>query len=252
MVKVILDAKEWISLLSSFGTLINDVELNVTENEIDYLTAHSTHAIRYSKHYGDAIKDTGKIAFTDLKNTMAFLKKSKGDVTVSQLSNKIVIQNQKKSINIPSYECKSSQLSQTLSQLLVNSEAERWEKFGRKTILNCHANADFAELVSSLSVAKGLDKESDYLIKFNAEENELALQVKKTGGVSFTCYVNTTDSEGGNETVSSSFGQWLLDALSCVEKGNARFHLGSGTPLIIVQDDDEGLWEKTILIIDQE
>ena len=250
MVKVVLDAKEWISILSSFGSLIEDVEINATENELDYLVGHSTHAVRYNKIYGDAIKNTGRIAFTDLKNTMAFLKKSKGDVTISQLSNKIVIQNQKKSISIPSYECKSSQLSQTLSRLLVESEENNWEKFGRKVVLNCHADADFTELVSSLSVAKGLNKESDYLIKFNAEENELALQVKKTGGIAFTCYVNTTNSEGGNGTVSSSFGQWLLDALSCLSEGEAQFHLGSGTPLIIIQEGED--WERTVLIIDQE
>ena len=80
MVKVVLDAKEWISILSSFGSLIEDVEINATENELDYLVGHSTHAVRYNKIYGDAIKNTGRIAFTDLKNTMAFLKKSKGDI----------------------------------------------------------------------------------------------------------------------------------------------------------------------------
>ena len=66
MVKVVLDAKEWISILSSFGSLIEDVEINATENELDYLVGHSTHAVRYSKVYDDAIKDTGRIAFTDL------------------------------------------------------------------------------------------------------------------------------------------------------------------------------------------
>ena len=209
MVKVVLDAKEWVDVLSSFGGIISDIEINATDSGLDYLVGHSTHAVRYSKSYEGAVKATGRIAFTDLKNTMAFLKKSKGDVTISQLSNKIVIQNQKKSINIPSYECKSAQLSQTLSRLLVESEENGWEKFGRKVVLNCHAEADFSELISSLSVAKGLDKESDYLIKYNAEEDELALQVKKTGGISFTCYVNTTNSEGVNSTVTSSFGKWF-------------------------------------------
>ena len=250
MVKVVLDAKEWVDVLSSFGGIISDIEINATDSGLDYLVGHSTHAVRYSKSYEGAVKATGRIAFTDLKNTMAFLKKSKGDVTISQLSNKIVIQNQKKSISIPSYECKSAQLSQTLSRLLVESEENGWEKFGRKVVLNCHAEADFSELISSLSVAKGLDKESDYLIKYNAEEDELALQVKKTGGISFTCYVNTTNSEGVNSTVTSSFGKWLLDALSCLSNGNSQFHLGNGTPLIILQEGDD--WERTILIIDQE
>lgn len=250
MVKVVLDAKEWINILSSFGDIITDVEINATDEGLKYLVGHSTHAIRYSKTYEEAVKVTGMITFTDLKNTMAFLKKAKGDVTISQLSNKIVIQNQKKSINIPSYECKSSQLSHTLSRLLVESEENNWEKFGRKVQLNCHAEADFSELISSLSVAKGLDKESDYLIKYNAEEDELALQVKKTGGISFICYVNTLNSQGINGTVSSSFGKWLLDALSCLSNGNSQFHLGNGTPLIILQDGDG--WERTVLIIDQE
>tara|TARA_R110002051_G_scaffold312065_1_gene386924 strand:+ start:504 stop:1286 length:783 start_codon:yes stop_codon:yes gene_type:complete len=250
MTKVSLDSKEWLSLLSSFGTKIDDIELTVSTNKISYLVSDKTHAVRYYKTYADGITNTGKLVFTDLKNVKAFLSKSSGDVTISQMRNKIVLQNGKKSMTIPVHSCNSSQLSQTISKLLVDCENTGWILFGKKTNLDNHADANFSELVNSLSVAKGLNKDSDYFIKFNAEENELALQVKKTGDASFLCYVNTENSEGTNDTITSSFGSWVLDALSSLEHGTSRFHFGNSTPLLVRQEGDT--WEKTILIIDQE
>jgi|TARA_B100000073_G_scaffold187951_1_gene155612 hypothetical protein len=251
MTKVTLDSKEWVALLSSFGTKIEDIELTVSANKISYLVSHSTHAVRFNKTYSTGIESTGFLVFTDLKNTKAFLNKSKGDVTISQMRNRIVLQNGKKSMTLPVHSCNSSQLSQTISKLLIDCEEKDWALFGKKTVLDNHADANLSELVDSLSVAKGLNKDSDYTMKFNAEENELLLQVRKTGGVSFSCYVNTENSDGGNSTVSSSFGSWLLDALSSL-KGNhtSRIHLGDSTPIIIEQNGDG--WDTTLLIIDQE
>ena len=252
MVKVVLDAKVWKSILSSIGDRMEDVRIVASSDDyIEYDAALSTHYIHYKQKHDDAVKAAGNLTFSDMKKTNAFLSKSKGDVIVSELNNKLVMQNGSKKISIPVQSCKTAQLAPTMSRLVLECETGQWRKFGRNTELSTHGKVLFSDLIDGANIAKSLSVDSEFQIKANAEESEIVLHAYKRGGSALTCSADVQDAEGPNHTIVSSFGSWLLSALSVLDnKTLSTFHCGDAAPLIVVQSGED--WERKVVVIDQE
>jgi len=245
--------------LSGVNEAVKDLKIEVKGGEnphLSYSFAAMTHYFEAKDGIPEAVvKADGELIFSDIPKAIAFLKKSKGDVLVKQmLNNRLSIASGKKKITIPCFEVNSSQLVGKYSRLLDACEKSGGVQFSTATLSLC-ANFQMKEIKDIASMAKLIPKDADYKVQANATENEMMVKVSKGGNASLFANADLEDTEGGEGTITSSFGHWLLPCLMMLGDGKTKIYMGNGTPLILnqgVHEDYDGGSSRTLVVIDQE
>ena len=245
--------------LSAVNDAVKDLKIEVKGGEnpsLSYSFAAMTHYLEVTDDIPEAVvKNDGELIFSDIPKKIAFLKKSKGDVVVKQmLNNRLSIASGKKKITIPCFEVNSSQLVGKYSRLLDAGEKSGGVQFST-AVLSLGARFNMKEIKDIASMGKLIPKDAEYKVQANATENEVMVKVSKGGNASLFATADLEDTEGGEGTITSSFGHWLLPCLMMMNDGKAKMYMGDGTPLILNQGVDEnhdGGFSRTLVVIDQE
>jgi len=239
MTKILVDRKELMTFLTSFGKGVTDVRMDCVGDRITVEVAFSQYYLR-KQITGITVQEEGAIHIANLEKAVAFLKASSQDnVLLRQVTpvKPLHIEAGGNKLQLPSTDdILSASKAVIVRKLLEKASAVGWSEFSG-AILNVHATVQTKDLIS-LSGMKGLvSDDSQYKLRVHCGENDLGIVAGKAATGRIFTTLSITDSDGPSATVETHFGSWLPTCLKFLDEGSARLHMGDDELSIFEQDD---------------
>ena len=133
---------------------------------------------------------------------------------------------------------------------LVNEAGEtNWESFGNAT-LTAYGIIDVNDLRQVASLGKVVGQDKPYKFTLVGEQSNAVIHTgTAVSGQMFHKFgLTDVDVSGDDDIVSSTYGPWFPDVLSCLPLGKVEMYTGDSTVLILNHQDKDCL----LVVIDQD
>ncbi len=251
--KCIVKRNELSSYLCGFGPGVEDLRLDVKDNGLVGGVALSTHFL--TKRITVDQKESGALVIAELSKVLAFLKACSGeDVELHQPHNDkgagaLRIQCGSSTISLPpSQEIKSSQALEMATKLVNEASESNWEQFGEAD-LTAYGVIDTTDLKAIASLGKVVGQDKPYKFTFVSKQSQAVVHTgTQVSGQMFHRIDVADASENNDEIISSQYGPWFPEVLSCLPSGKVEMYAGDGTVLVLNHQDKDCL----LVVIDQD
>jgi hypothetical protein len=243
------DRKQLLAFLASFGKDLEDLNIRISEDEIEAVIGQMTHYLRARLSVTDGTQ--GGVTISDLKRLVTFLKACSSEyATIAQAAGgktlHVTCGNSK--LQLPSSTYVRSQREVGLIERLVQKAQDgmwtKWVNFP----LNYSALVATAHFAPVTQMVKVIGDKLSCRTEFSADDGELAIRAGKgTQGKMFV-RIPLTDATGPNNSANSTFGYWLPSLLTCLPEGDITIHTGEDTVMVFQQESSGFL----LIVMDQD
>lgn len=249
MTEVVIDRKQALGFLSSFGRNVGDLKVTFArDGKMSATVASIAHYFHKVEQVDGKVKTPGSIDIMELEKACKFLKSAKGDsVTLKQLGagKTVYINAGATKVQLPTSTTIVSYSKVPLVERLLNEAIDaQWTRF-HKMDLQVSGHVNVTDLLTVSKMRGILNASPVFKVIANAGEKELTITAGKKHEARLFNTVTLTDPVGPEAPIESHFGPWLMECIGLLSEGTAEVHFGASTIIAFEQGED------ILIVIDQ-
>ena len=236
-----VDRKKAIAFLSSFGESVEDLLVMVAGARLTGTVANSQFFLRKQAVIPPIqIQSDGKLGVSDLKKVVQFCKKGNNELvrfTQQDVGRQLTVRCGGMTLKIPTMKEIGSHAAVPAAEKSVKKAEDNMFTTHKNKQLEGHGEINVTNL-KSLSGFQNFFTYPNFLISIHPEEGEFFIKAGKQGTMQLTIDTVLDNAQGPNKRLESRFGKWLMPCVAVLDGENASVHMGEGTSLFLVQNDN--------------